>query len=84
VTYVKRHVVTHRCPTPMGSFDPAGQVGDLWRCDDCGVLWRVGLACDFCDHFGDNRSHPGGHAVGSCWRPATLWQRIRYRKLGRT
>lgn len=58
---------------------PVGAVGDLWRCDDCHTLWRIGDACDTCDHFG-SWPHPGGHEIGTKWRPATLWQRLRYRR----
>lgn len=54
---------------------PDGVRGDLWRCDHCRKLWRIGLACDVCDRFGD-REHPGMHAVGITWRPATLWQQL--------
>lgn len=58
---------------------PDGRVGDLWRCA-CGALWRIGHACDPCDRTGGRLPHAGGHAIGIVWRPATLWQRIRYRK----
>jgi hypothetical protein len=67
---------------PIGHRDtvPAGEWNDLWRCDDCGRLWRVGNSCDYCDP-----SPPGGrcfrggyHAGGHAWRPATWWQRWRY------
>lgn len=61
---------------------PDGEIGDLWRCP-CGALWRIGHACDACDWVGEWPAHDGGHAIGVTWRPATLWQRIRYRKRGR-
>jgi hypothetical protein len=75
----------HRCPVPheasLGS--PAGEHGDLWRCDDCGTLWRVGYACDICDRHRDDSPHFGGHTIGLEWRPATWWQRIRRWRSGR-
>jgi hypothetical protein len=43
---------------------PEGATGDLWRCDECRKLWRVGDACDM-------------------WRPAHVWQCIRYWRRGR-
>jgi hypothetical protein len=56
-----------------------GKQGDLWRCDQCERLWRVGDACDACDWYGDS-PHPGMCTLGLVWRPATLWQRLRYRR----
>ena len=56
---------------------PAGDRGDLWRCDTCRTLWRVGLRCDACEHYGPGR-HDGGCSPGRAWRPATLWQRWRH------
>ena len=29
-------------PPPLVSTGPDGEPGDLWRCDECGKLWRVG------------------------------------------
>lgn len=55
---------------------PVGALGDLWRCDDCRRLWRIGHACDSCDRRKRAQPHAGGHAIGGAWRPATLWQRI--------
>ena len=55
-----------------------GAQSDLWRCDTCGALWRVGIACDWCDAHG-SRPHAGLHDDGLEWRPATLWQRLRHR-----
>lgn len=83
--WVHRAPVQHGCQRPRiahdGSFDPPPEVclDDLWRCDECGKLWRVGLACDQCDLRGDHH-HRGLHVVGVAWRPATFWQRICYRK----
>lgn len=67
----------HRCLAPTtGSFSsPDGQLGDLWRCGECGTLWRIADACDICDQYGPD-SHHGGHAVGRAWRIATRWQRL--------
>lgn len=62
---------------------PDGRMGDLWRCP-CGALWRIGDACDACDRFGEWRAHPGMHALGVAWRPATLWQRIRFWRRGQS
>jgi hypothetical protein len=31
---------------------PDGNLGDLWRCDDCRRLWRIADACDHCDRTG--------------------------------
>jgi hypothetical protein len=54
-----------------------GRLGDLWRCDDCRKLWRVALACDVCELYGDHRG--GQCRVGLKWRAATLRQRFKYR-----
>jgi len=58
--------------------EPAGVLGDLWRCDRCGSLWQI--ACGACDS--PRSVCLGGlrHERGSTWRPASWWQRIRYRK----
>jgi hypothetical protein len=92
--WVRRADLTsvHRCQPPFKPgpdpawptlfSTPVGLRGDLWCCDDCGSLWRIGEDCDWCDRHGV-RPHFGGHAVGSRWRPATRWQRIKYRRLGR-
>lgn len=92
MTWVQRAAdrpVGHRCEPPFKPGPdpnwptlfsrPIGHLGDLWRCDDCRKLWRIGRACGWCDHYGD-RPHRGGHEVGETWRPATLWQRIKYRR----
>jgi hypothetical protein len=57
---------------------PAGEFGDLWRCDDCGRLWRLGNDCDTCDPAppGGNCRRGGHHPQGLKWRPATLFQRL--------
>ena len=75
----------HECEPPrrnglLGAVD--GQNGDLWRCDDCGDLWRVGLACGPCDRAGGPFEHVGLHVGGRDWRPATWWQRLRHRRAG--
>lgn len=51
---------------------PDGSIGDLWRCDDCGRLWRFMDRPDFNNGRVHELRHPG-------WEPASLWQRIRYR-----
>lgn len=58
---------------------PDGSLGDLWRCDECNRLWRVGLVCDLCDRHGDY-PHGGMHATGYRWRPARWWQRIAHHR----
>lgn len=80
MTYVRRAAseAAHPCELPTAY----GADGDLYRCDWCGVLWRLGDACDACEAYGRGH-HRGQCEVGSAWRPATLWQRIRYRRLGR-
>lgn len=80
------HEVTYRLPSgllkpgvPDGTAtctEVDGALGDLWRCD-CRKLWRVGDACDLCDIGRDY--HGGLCTVGRRWRPATWWQRLRYR-----
>lgn len=56
------------------------RLDDLWRCDECRMLWRVARACDLCDLIG-GQHQSGQHAVGWKWRPARWWQRLRH--LGR-
>lgn len=64
---------------------PAGAWRDLWRCDDCGELWRVGNGCSACDPSPPSgRCVRGGyHSPGYAWRPATWWQRFRTRRYTR-
>lgn len=65
---------------------PDGEFGDLWRCDRCTRLWRIGNACDYCDPKppeglrSSQRGHPGvvHGSVKTAWRPATWWQRLRH------
>lgn len=63
---------------------PNGEFGDLWRCDRCHTLWRIGNACDACDPRPPQRSGEGRHpgllhgAVWTAWRRATWWQRLVY------
>lgn len=52
---------------------PDGTPGDLWRCDDCGKLWRFADRPDLNAGRGYLVRHPG-------WEPASVWQRIRHRK----
>lgn len=72
-----RHDMTdaHRCQHRPPTSD--GHLGDLWRCGECKKLWRIGKACYICDAYGSG-PHPGQHAVGYKWWPATLWQRLRH------
>lgn len=64
---------------------PAGRFGDLWRCDACGELWRVGNGCDVCDpRSPSSQCGRGGYHPGSVeWRPALWWQRLIHRKRDR-
>lgn len=41
MSYVRRRPKPHLCRVPFGSFSPAGNPGDVWRCDDCGTLWKL-------------------------------------------
>lgn len=74
MTWVRRAapVDKHECTPPI-SEEPwfwlraVGQHGDLWRCDDCGLLWVVR------DAFNTN---------GPEWRQAGWWTRRRYRHAG--
>lgn len=73
----------HTCSPPQSEPPfgrPHGAYGDLWRCDDCRTLWRIGHACQVCDRYGEALPHRGGHAVGNAWHPATLWQRLANKK----
>jgi hypothetical protein len=83
MTWVRRAgAPAHVCKPPRWDgyvTSPAGELGDLWRCDDCRELWRVGRSCAACDAFGHS-SHGGQCMVGLAWLPATLWQRIRNRR----
>lgn len=65
----------HECRPPTAA---AGDIDDLWRCH-CRKLWRVGRKCDTCDHNRSDTHRGGYHVPTKAWRPATLWQRIRYR-----
>ncbi|RCG31920.1 hypothetical protein DQ384_05085 [Sphaerisporangium album] len=83
MTWVRRATPqSHRCKAPNDGHrgNPTGQSGDLWRCDECHALWRIGHACDACDRY--STPHPGAHAVGLAWRPARWWQRLRYHRTG--
>lgn len=80
MTWIRRVIPAHYCAPPGRGVPavPVAELDDLWRCQECRRLWRVGLACDWCDRYGD-REHRGGHAMGAAWRPARFWQRLRYR-----
>ncbi|GIH07476.1 hypothetical protein Rhe02_55430 [Rhizocola hellebori] len=66
----------HTCPNWAMTSDTS--VDDLYRCDECRKLWRIGWACDICDYFGDHAGFGGGHKVGYRWRRARMSQRIRF------
>lgn len=66
-------------PTPDSFETPAGHLGDLWRCDECAALWRIGRACDVCEAYGPDQHRSGQCRVGMAWRPASWWQRWRHR-----
>src|SRR5690606_24842382 len=67
----RRQQPRHECAPPtigtIPAIGAAGNIGDLWRCD-CGRLWRVTDANQGSNHM----------IHGKTWRPATLWQRLRY------
>jgi hypothetical protein len=56
---------------------PDGRIGDLWRCDHCRRLWRIGEACDLCDYRRRVIEHAGAHAVGLAWRAARPFDHVR-------
>lgn len=85
MTLIRRPAAAHACapPTTGLPFDAAaGLRGDLWRCDQCGRLWRVTTACDHCHRYGV-RPHLGMHAIFNRWRPATIRQKIANLRHGR-
>lgn len=71
MTWVRRveRADAHHCALPdvcaYTTTKPAGAPGDLWRCDTCKALWRI---------------TPDPWTNGGFWVPATLWQRLRYRR----
>jgi hypothetical protein len=89
MTWVQRAVdkpPAHTCPLPRTvRGNPDGQFDDLWECDDCGRLWRIGQACDACELRGHPWPHSGQCRVGLEWRPASFWQRfVRHMHKART
>lgn len=60
---------------------PDGHRGDLWQCPTCSTLWRIGYACDWCDWRQPHES--GLCTVGTAWRRASWWTRMRYFLAGR-
>lgn len=74
MTWVRQQQPGHECAPPTTGSIPAigaaGTIGDLWRCDNCGRLWRVAAA--------DENTRSGQQPHGRHWKPATLWQRLRY------
>jgi hypothetical protein len=93
MTWIRRqNPPVHVCEPPIREFVHAppgarvylavqidGQIGDLWRCDADGRVWRVAHACDACDAYGVG-NHRGQCRVGREWRRATFWQQLRYRR----
>lgn len=61
----------HRCDVPA-----EWPEGAVWRCER-GHLWVCGDACECRGHFDRHRGR-GFHTEGRVWRPASLWQRLRY------
>lgn len=43
MTWVRqREKPGHRCNTPFNTWGtPIGSVEDLWRCDECGIVWKI-------------------------------------------
>lgn len=78
MTWVKKApaVVEHECAPPVkqiaaapqGYTEVDGSFGDLWRCDTCEGLWQV-------DHVWSRQA-----VARLTWRPASWWQRFKYRK----
>lgn len=79
MTWIRRaeQQESHSCDLPS----TRNRGGDLWRCDECGTLWRIADACDHCDRYG-HKPHHGRHAVGVMWRRAKWWQRLVHRRDG--
>lgn len=75
---------THRCTPPVRDAFPKFQPpdwalrDDLWQCDTCDKVWRVGRDCDWCDQ--GHRYHGGQCSVLNKWRPSSWSQARRYRR----
>lgn len=55
---------------PMRYVYPAGNLGDIWRCDICRKLWRVAYKCNMCDYTYKNQEGPCralNHMEGYKW-----------------
>ena len=52
-------------PTPR----PDGLYGDLWQCDECGTVWRVGVGAAAC-----------GTRLEITWVRASIFVQWRYRR----
>lgn len=75
-------IKTHKCDLPLKEVTfkansvlpetkytvPDGEVGDLWRCDECQKLWIIGVSFSR-----DTRS-----SLATSWQPAGLWDSIKY------
>jgi hypothetical protein len=64
----------HDCELPHPNTHTTGA---LWACRDR-HLWRLGLACHYCNHYGEH-THPGTHTLGIAWWPASRWTCITHR-----
>lgn len=64
-------------PIPMTYVYPAGNEGDIWRCDVCYKLWRVAKKCDYCDIYGKlgGPCRTVQHLEGYKWRSDGLFLR---------
>lgn len=68
--WVRKQATPHRCPLPGGADRPrrsSGQPGDVWRCDDCGLLWHTVVESTLML----------GLPV-AVWAPAPWWIRLRH------
>lgn len=55
---------------------PDGNMGDLWKCDKCGVVWKIGI--DFAPYVPNS----GGYRPRSVqWIRAGWWTQRKYRKV---
>lgn len=63
------------CPLPTRA-----ELGEVWACPECLMLWRYGWACISCERAGRLAAEsvvPHSHLKGHRWRPAGWWLRWR-------
>jgi hypothetical protein len=72
-----RRAVLHECrPWDQRAVRMAAEIGDLWRCA-CGRLWRY-VRLPGVLRSGLFAGRESARDSEREWRPATLWQRLRY------